>query len=381
MMLKKYTCIFLFLPLIFQACISDPSDQDDRTSEPADARDTMEYATLFRVSSHAGYTVLELPDPWAVDKPPQQLLLVPAREELPNDILPAMKVIRTPVTCVTVMSGTHIAFLDLIGETDKICGVGSFRLIKNEKIKKKIDSGEVRETGTNGNYKQEQFLALNPDVAFMTPYQDQSVAKLREMGIPVVPVADYMENHPLGRAEWLRFMSYFFQKQDYADSIFRSTAKKYQALSSRFDTLKERPAIFSGKPYGGIWYQPGGQSYIARLFKNAGADYLWSDKEASGALPLDFETVYAKAANADFWRLVVKSEQPYDYEALLREDERYADFEAFRQGNIIVCNVADVPYYEVAPTEPDVVLADLIKHLHQGALPDHEPVYYKKMEP
>ena len=377
-MKKSNVRIFFFLLFLFQACSTDEASRDNDSNS---ALEPGRYATLFQVTTYKGHPLLKLPDPWHAGKPPQRILLVPRHKERPRELPEDILVISTPVKRVTVMSGTHIAFLDQLGAIDKIAGVGRFGLIKNQQLNKRIEAGKVREIGTSGAYKQEQLLAVDPQVAFMTPYQDQSVQNLRQIGIPVIPVADYLEKHPLGRAEWLRFMSYFFHKQEQADSIFHSTAENYRTLSRRYDTIQHKPSIFSGKPYGGIWYQPGGKSYMAQLLEDAGANYLWSGKEAAGGLPLDFETVYAKAAEADFWRLVVKSSHPYTYDRLLEEDPRYADFKAFTQKQVIVCNVADALYYEVAPTRPDVVLADLIHLLHPGALPNHEPVYYKRMQP
>ncbi len=375
--MKQYLIlpIFLFL-MIFISC--SPGENQDNTKK---ATAPHKFAQLFVIDTLKGFPLITLKSPWNNDAVEAKLWMVDHASQIPDTLPEDVQIIRTPVRSVSVMSGTDVAFLDLLGELDKVKAVGEFKLIKNPVLRHRIEQGEIKETGTNGAFKEEQFLTVNPDVAFITSYQNQSVEKLKRLGIKVIPVSGYMENHPLGRAAWLRFFSCFFNKEKLADSLFQQTARKYYALKRMTDSLSNKPTIFSGKTYGGIWYQPGGRSFIAKLFKDAGLDYLWQSNTSAGGVPLDFETVYSRAANADFWRLVVKHPGKFSYNKLLQEDPRYEDFKAFRERKIIMVNVADVDYYEKAPTEPDVILADLIHAVHPGLLKDYEPVYYKILQP
>ncbi len=366
----------LFFTMVFISCTS--TENQENTKKHAAGQG---YAQLFNVDTLKGFPLITLKNPWKSNTVKTKLWLIDRTAQIPDKPKGEVQVIRTPVESVSVMSGTDIAFIDLLDELDKIKAVGDFKLIKNPVLKRRIEQGEIIETGTNGAFKEEHFLSVNPDVAFVTSYQNQSVEKLKRLGIQIVPLAGYMENHPLGRAEWLRFFSYFFGKESIADSLFQRTVQKYNALKHMTDTLSHKPTVFSGKPYGGIWYQPGGGSFIAKLFEDAGLDYLWKANASSGGVPLDFETVYARAADADYWRLVVKKPEGYSYSQLLNEDPRYKDFKAFRDRNIIMVNVADAHYYEKGPTEPDVVLADLIHAVHPNLLPNHEAVYYKILQP
>lgn len=47
---------------------------------------------------------------------------------------------------------------------------------------------------------------------------------------------------------------------------------------------------------------------------------------------------------------------------------------------VVCCNLRQKPFYEKAPVEPEVVLADLIKAFHPELLPDHQPVYYELLK-
>ena len=124
----------------------------------------------------------------------------------------------------------------------------------------------------------------------------------------------------------------------------------------------------------------GGKSFLANLFRDAGAEYFLKDDNRYGGFYVDFETVYASGAETEFWRIANSYPGTFSYEALRDEDTRYADFRAFKEKKVIYCNLRKTPFYENTPVEPDVVLADLIKIFHPDLLPDHTPVYYKILE-
>ena len=144
--------------------------------------------------------------------------------------------------------------------------------------------------------------------------------------------------------------------------------------------LSGNALFYSGEMRGGNWYAVGGESFLAQLFKDAGADYFLKDDKRSGGVTLDFETVYNQGDEADYWRIVNSYPGTFSYEALKEQDPRYADFRAFKEKGIIYCNMKDTPFYESMPTEPEVVLADLLHIFHPDLLSDHTPVYYARLK-
>jgi len=126
---------------------------------------------------------------------------------------------------------------------------------------------------------------------------------------------------------------------------------------------------------------PGGASYIATFLADAGADYVFEDIQGSGAQPLDFEVVLERAKDADYW---INVGAVTDLSALAAMDARYADFKAFQDGNVYtyskrVNELGAVDYFESGAAMPDVILMDLIKALHPGALPEHEFFFYQAL--
>lgn len=58
--------------------------------------------------------------------------------------------------------------------------------------------------------------------------------------------------------------------------------------------MKKRPVVFSGEIRGGNWYAVGGKSFLAELFRDAGADYFLKDDPRSGGVTLDLKQYTAR---------------------------------------------------------------------------------------
>ena len=145
-------------------------------------------------------------------------------------------------------------------------------------------------------------------------------------------------------------------------------------------TTKERPTILSGEMHGGNWYAVGGKNYLAQIFRDAGADYIIHD-ENTGGVPIEFESLYAKAANADYWRILNSFHGDFSYDALEKSETRNKLFKAFKERKVIYCNMKRTAYYEISPVEPDKVLADFVAIFHPELMPkDYKPTFYKLLK-
>jgi iron complex transport system substrate-binding protein len=243
----------------------------------------------------------------------------------------------------------------------------------------------VAEVGTGADVNLAVTLDLEPDLVlafgYGTPEYDVEPF-LSDAGIPTVLSADYREGTPLGRSEWLKFMALFYNKEAQANDVFAEQALAYDALLALTADVSDRPTVFVNTPFGGTWFIPQGDSYVAKFLADAGADYLWADEPGTGSLFLDFEAVFEQAVAADFW--VSPSATWTSLADALAEDERYADFEAFENNvynnNALVTDAGGNDYWERGVTQPELVLADLIKIFHPELLPDHEFVFYQHLQ-
>ncbi|MBF2064886.1 MAG: ABC transporter substrate-binding protein [Calothrix sp. C42_A2020_038] len=340
----------------------------------------------FSVQYHNNYKVITINNPWKGAKTGFKYFLIQCGTPVPKEIQASSdQVITVPVNSVISLSTTHLPHLAKLGVVDKLIGVSDTKIVNTSEVVEKIKLGKITNVGSNANVNVEQILELNPDL--ITTYgtgnaETDSYPKLLEAGLKVVINAEYMEDSPLGRSEWLKFTALFFNQEQKAEQIFGEIAKKYDEIVTQTKTVKIRPTVFVGFNFKGTWYMPGGRSYAAKYLEDAGANYLWSNEQSTGSLPLSFEAIIDRAINADYWlnfNQTWKSKQD-----ILAEDTRYGDFKAVKTGNLYNNNArvnsnGGNDYWEAGISNPDVVLSDLIKIFHPEILPQHELVFYRRI--
>ncbi len=334
------------------------------------------HATGFKVTEGNGYHLLDIQDPQHEEGTSYHFALVP-RGTKPEGIPADYTVIETPVRSVICMTSLQLSNFITLEALDRVIGITSSRFLFNKEMKQRLKEGTTKKIGMEGNFDAEVIIQANPDLILISPFKRGGYDSLKELGIPLLPHLGYKEMTPLGQAEWIKCMGLLVGLESEAIARFETIEKRYNELLQLTAGVKKRPVVFSGELRGGNWYAVGGRSFLAQLFRDAGADYFLKDDTRSGGVTLDFETVYSQADKADFWRILNSYPGEFSYNALKAEDSRYADFRAFREKGVVYCNLRERAFYESSPTQPEVVLADLIRAFHPDLLPDHTPVYYE----
>jgi len=349
------------------------------SAELSSVGDTLRYATGFRIFHHEGYTQADVIDPWKEGKLRQRYLLVPRDKSLPAN-LPKGTVVRTPLRNVVVYTGVHCAMLAAIHATDGIIGVCESKYINNVDIKKKLKEGVINDLGESTAPNIEKMFAIETEVIIASPFNNANYGAVEKTGIPIIECGDYMETNPLGSAEWLKFLALFTDRTEQADSVFNQTKRNYLNLKNEIKKLEKRPTLLTGMKYGSTWYVPSGDSYMSRVYQDAGADYIFSYLKGSGGTPLSFEAVLDKAIHADIWLILYNSEEDLTYSALQSDFSPYSRFDAFRDRHIFGCNAAYSLYHEEIPIHPDYLLKEIAAILHPEAFPAYNPKYFKKLK-
>ncbi|MEG0519107.1 MAG: ABC transporter substrate-binding protein [Bacteroidales bacterium] len=363
-----------FLSILLSACVNTGKNASDNNTESIQNTENNASAATIQPQYAKGFTVEYIPnaklvtiqDPDPANKSTRSYhfaLVAKGMKEkvvVPTDY----QIIETPVKSIICMTTLQLAGFITLDELDKITGVTSTRFLHNHKMQQRLDSGFARKIGIEGNFDNEIIMNMNPDIIFISPFKRGGYENLRDVQIPLVPHLGYKELTPLGQAEWIKFIALFINAEEKANTIFSNIEKQYNKLKALTANVKHRPVVFSGEMRGGGWYTVGGQSFLAQIFRDAGADYFLKDNTESGGVTLDFETIYSQAAHADYWRILNGYAGVFSYDVLKGEDNRYADFKAFKDKGVIYCNLRDKGFYENSPTQPQLVLKDFIKVFH-----------------
>lgn len=374
--MSKYRVLLAFFILIILSCCSR-----GRNGGAPEARNLVEweFASGIDVDVHEHYTVAAVKNPWKQGAVLQIYILVDRDKPLP-DSLPEGTVVRVPLRNCLVYSSVHCNVIkELTGSFDAVGGVCDAQYYNTPEIVAGINDGRIADCGNSMAPTIEKVMMLKPEAILLSPFQNSGYGALTATGIPIIECADYMEPLPLGRAEWIKFFGLLFGNTECADSMFQDVKEKYTSLAAKAATADNKPKVLTETITNGVWYVPGGNSYMARMIADAGGDFPWKDTQSVGSIPLDYPKVFEKAYDADVWLI-----KAYLNDATLADikaiDTRNARFKAFSNGGIYYCNTSKTTLYDDFPFHPDKLLEEYIKIFHPGLLAASNLQYFKKIE-
>ncbi len=278
--------------------------------------------------------------------------------------------------CTTAL---QLGNFEVLGLEEKIVGMNSLKNLFSSKMKEQLKNGSTVKIGKEGNFDLESVVASKPDYIFVSASKHGGFEVLKDCNIPLISHHGYKETDPLGQAEWIKLIGILTGETRRANAVFADIEAKYLKLKEEVASSKsvKLPTVVSGRQIRDGWYYVGGKSYMAQIFSDAGADYIMKDNMESGGVTEDFESVYAKGLKADFWQTDGAHSSEFTLNDLAAEDERYSTMEAFKNKQVVFCNLSETPYRELGGVQPHFILADFVKAFHPELLPHYEPKYYK----
>lgn len=372
--------LIAILSIILLGCHEKRSET--AVSEPPRTQ-KLHYADGFSISYVRDIKIVEVREPFPGAKQSHRYVLVPRNKEVPAEYATAT-IIRTPVNSIVCTSTTHIPLLDYLNVSQTLKGFPTLDFISSPKTRKLIDAGQIEDIGIDNSLNIEKLARLHPDMLMgytMTGNFGQ-FKKIQELNIPVVLNAEYLEKHPLGRAEWIKFVAAFFDREEAADSVFNAIEQAYLETSQLTKDLSTKPTVLSGIMYGDAWFLPGGENYASKIIKDAGCAYPWSEDASNGFLQLSFESVFERAHDADLWLGVGAVSS---LEELAATDHKYKLFNPFKQKKVYNYDKrkgarGGNEYLELGYLRPDIILKDILRIAHPELLPEHELYFYRKLE-
>jgi iron complex transport system substrate-binding protein len=384
-MFKRFSLLILWCFILGAYFIPVSSHHQTPGIEFSELKTDIRYAKGFTVEYFENYKVLKIMRPWRKADKIFTYVLVERGTEAPGTISDA-QVIEVPVRNIASVAATHLAYLSELEKLDQLVAIGNTKYINNESVRNAIEAGNVQEVGNGPDINIEKMLAINPEVVTtfaMGKDTKDDYQQLMAKGIKTIIFSDYMEETPLGRAEWLKCMALFFNEEARAEELFSQVEKQYLNLKSKADSVVERPSVLLGFEINGKWNMPGGKSHQATYIADAGGSYLWKEDESSGRIPLTFEIVLEKGVEAEYW--FDQSLSWTEASHITDADPRYTNIKAYKDNRVFNNNASLGPgggnlYNETGIVHPDRILADLISILHPEILPDHQLVYYRHLD-
>ncbi|UCS93457.1 ABC transporter substrate-binding protein [Echinicola marina] len=378
--MSRSNSALIFILLLAFAC----SPKTSKNESPSLKEIQLDHAVGFKIFQGEGFKLIEVPHAFPGEHKPFSYLVKEAKDiQIPDKQFDA--VIDADVQKIILTSTTQIPHLDRLGISDKLIAFPNLDLISSKKIRQHIAKEQVQELGGGAKFNIEKIIDLQPDLVVISTLGDnmKDLQLLSKAHIPNVINGDYLEQHPLGRAEWIKFTGALTGQLEKATELYNEVKSTYENLKKSIEMadLDSIPSVLSGNMYKDIWYAPSGNNWGAIFLKDAGSEYIFKEDLSSGSLQLSYEYVLDKGINADVW---ISTAEFTDLESMENADHRYTQFNAFQKGQVYTFSLTRGPtggleYFELGYSRPDIILKDLIKIFHPEQLPGYKPYFYQKL--
>ena len=340
------------------------------------------YATGFRIMGAEGKqsSLICVSNPWqSANNVETMLFIARGGEKAPSGF--RGQVLQGDAKRVVCMSSSHIAMLDAIGAVENVVGVSGKDFITNPYVVAHREA--IADVGYDGNMNFELLVGQQPDIVLLFGIAGACTMepKLQELSIPYVYIGEYVEEDPLGKTEWLVALAEMVGCRQEGLSYFSALPKRYEALQQMAASTASKPKVMLNTPYSDSWFMPSVTSYMARLIRDAGGDYIYQKNTSNHSLPIDMEEAAMLTSAADIWLHV---EGVSSLQDLRNQHPRFANMPCVLRGEVYNNDRLREPgkgndYWESGVVQPDIVLRDLIRIFHPELVAE-ELVYYRKIE-
>lgn len=286
----------------------------------------------------------------------------------------ASVVLGDPSHGLATLSTTHVALIEAWDDSLEAWSGGAYlEWMQSEAAKKRLDARQAVSIGGTPEVDREKLLGLAPVALTIYPFGDPLSGSGLEAYIPVVPILEYLESHPLGRAEWMRVFGWMLgpESAESADRAFDLIAKRYEFWRNQAFESSTRMRVFTGSVEQGTWHAPGGDSFMARFIFDAGGAYVLDHFPGRENVQIPLEEMIALSQSADAWGLVFNHTDRITRSDLFAADQRNA-YMVPPSGRVFVANTADCDYFGSWVARPDWMLINLIQLFHPELVMDEE---------
>lgn len=361
-MKKSILAILSIITLLLCVSCTTHNDSTATIVKRSHMEYTPKYAEGFDILvDDSGVTTIRVSHPWqgATAQDAQYLVIFPNKESAKGYHGQYIVGAAERVVC---MSTSYIAMLDAIGKVESVVGVSGKQYVMNTAI---ANNPNVKDVGYDTSLDYESLLKLNPDIVLMygvTAENSAVTTKLRELDIPYLYLGDYVEESPLGKAEWMICVAEIMGCREHGREVFKGIEQRYNQIKGSVAHSDNPPTVMFNLPYQDVWYMPSDDSYMVRLVEDAGGRYIYKGMNPSGGSKgISLEEAYSLVSRAEIW---LNAGQCKTMAELVTAVPNFTDCSVVRLGAIYNNNkrqsaAGGSDFWESAIVYPDIVLADL----------------------
>ncbi len=290
-------------------------------------------------------------------------------QNIPSE-LASLTVIDVPVERIIPTSSTFIPYLEVLDVDKSIIAFPNINYISSDIVYDRAISKEIVDIGENELMNLELIYNLNPDLlmAFSLNGEISGHDFLNKANIPILYNEDWREKSPLARTEWIYVYAYLFLEVERANNYFNNLKNNY--ISLKKSEIDKNKTVLSGSIFNGIWYAPGGDSFMANFYRDAGLNYIYSTNLQTASLSLDPEAVVYESRNVEYW---FAPDNTTSLENLRAANPLYSNLKSVKQKQVFSYAMkksknGSFIYFDQAPLHPDWVLSDILYFTSKDSL-------------
>jgi len=356
-----YKQLLIFITLVLFGCSDQPALHTTKGISH------IEFAEYFDIKTNNRDTILTITDPDSKLQERYLLTLIPSKtvKDAKTLIIGEQRLIATSSTFIGMMSK-----LDM--EAD-IVGVLNKAYLANKTLIAGVESGKIIEIGSTEVIPLEKIVNSKANILLYSGFGNEinNESQLEKLGVECIPIYDWKEKDPLGKAEWILLYGFLSGKEVMAKEYMNGLKLRYNKLKSL--QYKTNPNILAGNVYGDVWNTPNGESFIARMIKDAGGNYIFKDTKGTGSLLLDLEEVVLSSDSADVWIHPGYA----SYSELLNVNPKAKYLKPLKNDRVYCYSHAMNRFWELSAIEPDKMLKDQLIIFHGG--PEDSLYFYHKV--
>lgn len=346
----------LLVVLVGCTSSSEETEIDPKDYSPVE----LKYAEFFQLKQKGDEFLLELLDPDS------------------KEVTKTVRISQKKNERIICLTATLTGMFCELNQRDFLIGITAENQLHDTKLKQRFKKGKIKEYGDFAQLSLERVVNAKPNIVLYnyvnTDFPHKK--KLEKLGVNILIINDWLESHPLAKAEWVKVIGAMTGQYKEACKLFDSIESRYNAMAERVKSMDRKPSVISGNLIGGSWYAPSGENYFGILLKDAGANYRYKDSKGAKSLALPLEKILEDNEETMYW--VNPGVSRWDQ---LLQLNPHAELLHPAKNNLVFCYSKNTnKFWEESALRADYMLEDLAHIFHPEMNYKYRPHYYSQLQ-